>query len=684
MKVLSKRAQYAALVSLILSIIFFWIVWFLGRWSGFIAVSAASFLILGSALIWAVLVTQFYARSLAEQEKLDMTQLKGDERTSAIFRQQQEQSGLFAVAQRRLGIFEKWFLPAFSLIIAAYQIGISLLLLKTIPGEPPETQQPLICGVYMVVVAFVSFLLCRYTTGMSRQKEWKALRAGGSFMLAVTLVSLAEAVALVLAHWQFFTAINLTVWIVPAFLLILGIETALNFVLDVYRPRLADQYHRSSFDSRFLGFINEPGEMLHTVAGAIDYQFGFKVSQTWFYKLLAKAILPLAIFAVIIVYSLSCLVVIDPQQQVVIERLGNPFDAEGNIRLTGPGLRLKLPWPFDVARKYPTEKLMQLYIGYEPDIDEKTGLEKSSPRFWKVSHYKEEYPLLVAAEVVDTQVAGERIPAVGIINAAVPVQYRIKDLYLYLYKHSEPDKLLESICYSELTRFAAGAKIDLGYDIDIERSLFGPGKARAMERLTKNIQQAADEQQLGVEIVFVGLQGIHPLPKVAPVYQDTVAAVQKKQTAVLKAIAETNESLSKLTGSVTAANELSSLAAQYKAAEESGDTEELKLVGEKLDRAFARAEGKIFQTLRDAQSYAFEKSTLAKATGERFDSQLKAFRAAPRIYPHQQRLLVLEDALRNIRKFIIVPDFHNSEVIIIDMTEKLTPDLYDIGLQENP
>ncbi len=107
----SKRAEHVALISLILSVIFFGIAFFVGRGSGFFAVSALSWLILAAALVWFVLFIQFHQRSLAEQEKLDMSQLAAGTKDAAIFEDKGEHATLFAVAQRRLGILEKWFIP---------------------------------------------------------------------------------------------------------------------------------------------------------------------------------------------------------------------------------------------------------------------------------------------------------------------------------------------------------------------------------------------------------------------------------------------------------------------------------------------------------------------------------------------------------------------------------------------
>src|SRR4030042_6335750 len=114
MTISSKRAEYVAIASLILSVMFFGIVFFVGRWSGFFAVSAISWLILSAALIWFVLVIQFHQRVLAEQEKLDMSQLAESKHDSTIFQAGGERAVMFAVAARRLALLEKWFIPIFS------------------------------------------------------------------------------------------------------------------------------------------------------------------------------------------------------------------------------------------------------------------------------------------------------------------------------------------------------------------------------------------------------------------------------------------------------------------------------------------------------------------------------------------------------------------------------------------
>jgi hypothetical protein len=127
------------------------------------------------------------------------------------------------------------------------------------------------------------------------------------------------------------------------------------------------------------------------------------------------------------------------------------------------------------------------------------------------------------------------------------------------------------------------------------------------------------------------------------------------------------------------ADKLYSLAAEYQLAKGKNQTAKIKNLGSNLDTAFAEAKGEIFTTLRQAQSHAFEKTALARAAGERFASQLKAYNAAKEIYIRQQRLAMFEEALDNIRKFVVAADTNDTQVFIVDVKEKLTPSLYDIG-----
>jgi len=679
MNISSKRAEYVALTGLVLSIIFFVAGCVIGAGSRAFAVWALSWQILAGALIWLVLMIVFHQRSLAEQEKLDMMQLARTKEGDTIFQGAAEQAELFAVAQRRLVILERWFIPIFAILIACYEIVVGFYLLgKASEGVARQLNHPQLAAVFMVAIAFISFLISRYAGGMSTQEQWKPLRAGGSYLLGTAILSFALAVGLALAQFKFNIGMTVLGWAIPVLLIVLGVEGGLNVVLDIYRPRIPGQYSRSAFDSRLLGMISEPGGILRTFASAIDYQFGFEVSQTWFYRLLEKAIIPLVLFSIGTLYLLSCVVVVGPGQEALIEHLGS-FE-----EVVGPGIWAKLPWPFDKAYKYSTRQIQQINIGFVEEAESERAERK--PIFWGEKHYKEEYNLLVAAEAEGRKGQEGAVP-VSLVRVAVPVQYRIKDLESYVYSHSEAKRVLEAICYRELMRLAASAKIEpseaargVGDGEGDKQSLLSAGRKAAAQYLAGRIQNEADEAELGVEIVFVGLQGVHPPTEIAKDYEEVIGSVQKKQASILNSLAERNKILTTLSGSIDQANQLYELAHEFQRAKESGDPATIARLSEQINTDFARAQGDIFKALSEAGSYAFERATLAKATGERFRDQVLAYRASPQIYLREQRLAMLEEALEKVRKYVVVAEGEDMQVYIIDLQEQLTPSLYDLPL----
>ncbi|HQG48626.1 MAG TPA: hypothetical protein PK373_06015, partial [Sedimentisphaerales bacterium] len=130
---------------------------------------------------------------------------------------------------------------------------------------------------------------------------------------------------------------------------------------------------------------------------------------------------------------------------------------------------------------------------------------------------------------------------------------------------------------------------------------------------------------------------------------------------------------------------LAALASQYQEAQRKGLSEEVKRLGEQFDAALLNeSRGDIFRILSEAQSYRFRQATLAEATGKRFAGQIQAYCASPEIYKCEQRAVVLEEAMKNIRKYVVAGDPKDRQVIIMELQEKLDTSLLSefAGVQE--
>jgi len=94
-----------------------------------------------------------------------------------------------------------------------------------------------------------------------------------------------------------------------------GIETVLNLILEIYRPRVRGKAGRPLYESRLVGLLGQPEGLITTAAEALDYQFGFKVSETWFYRTLRERVLAMFIGLQILALVLSTMVtIIEPER----------------------------------------------------------------------------------------------------------------------------------------------------------------------------------------------------------------------------------------------------------------------------------------------------------------------------------------------------------------------------------
>src|SRR6185503_7680178 len=121
-----------------------------------------------------------------------------------------------------------------------------------------------------------------------------------------------------------------------------ALETMVNLVLEIYRPRVKGQQARLLYESRLVGLLSQPEGLITTAAQALDYQFGFKVSDTWFYKFLERALGWLILLQVVVLLLSTSIIFIEPGEQGILERFGKPVDSRHVLQ---PGAHLKLPWP---------------------------------------------------------------------------------------------------------------------------------------------------------------------------------------------------------------------------------------------------------------------------------------------------------------------------------------------------
>jgi len=563
----------------------------LASWTGAESARSAAYFLAGGTALWLVAALLLYCRQLEAQEAVELAELAGQQGEGSIFAQSAESAARPAAARRRF--VDRRVVPIFALVWALYLAGTSLLMLRSLEALRRGTMPPVAAigagAMLTVLIGFVAFLFSRYATGMSAAAEWRPLRAGAAWLLAGAAGIGAAAVALGAAAWGHRSVDLAAAYVLPAAQMVLAVEALVSVVLDVYRPRVPGQEDRLSFDSRLLGLLAEPGRAGHSIAETLNYQFGFQVSRSWFYRLVSKAAVPLAAFGVAVLVAMSSLVIVHQGSRCVVLRWGRRNDAA----LLGPGLHVKWPWPVETAEQFDVGELREAMLGVG-EQREPVVVNGREIQLWTMSHGRyQELDFVVAipshgagaaapdgaAQGADPNAGaaggGEEAakpPPVNLIKLVVSVQYQVADVDKFGYRFTDAAKLLECAACREMVRYCASATLAdeiPGAAADRPQAIMTSGWAKAAAALGQRIGRAVgpDGLDLGVQIVRVTITAVHPPPEAAPAFEEVLAAERARDQLRYEATGEADRTLSAVAGEPVGALELATAIKELEALE---------------------------------------------------------------------------------------------------------------------
>jgi membrane protease subunit HflK len=518
--------------------------------------------------IWFIALLVYRQHELAALEALDLEELRREKRATgggeALFDEQGGGGIGFLVAKNRLEWMQRWLVPVFALVVGAALLSAAAwgwwrIYAFTTRLHAQNDDWPAVQGVEfgLIIVAVITllvFLISRYASGLARHSDSKLLRACGSYGYGVAIVGFAILVAFGAQIYQrVYSWEHYVAWAIPIIMGVLGLETLLNFIFDIYRPRSPGTEPRAAFDSRLLGLLAEPGGIAHGLAEAMNYQFGFQVSQTWFYQLLQRTLIPLVLVAAVAIWLLTTIIVVDPNERAIVERWGEQIAPDQPL---GPGFHLKAPWPIEVAYKYDTGRLHQFALGYkvgDTPLDEQDGkpIDHSKPivEQWSDAKHagREHFNFVVPPP---SNLDGIRVPGVpgtdkrapvNIIRMEVFVQYRIDAARLidFTRANSDPHLAVRDVAWDEIGRLSAALSVD---------ELMNNPREKLMAGLFDRVVKRCDELRLGLKIDYVGLTNIHPDSNAATAFRKVVTARQEKITEIRKARVDEAKILAEVAG----------------------------------------------------------------------------------------------------------------------------------------
>lgn len=610
-----RKAVWSALLGMILQLLMGGLILLVSGWSGSSACLSLGLFTVVTAFIWGLAFLHTRQQRLAEEEERELSET---EKRGALFEGQDLGTLSAKAGLRRL---ELYLLPAIAVIVALLLVIVAGRLYAKWGRDAAGT----ITNFFMpgaLVFGFGAVMLFygMYVKGMTSVAGWRLLRAGSSAMLFAAFASLVTSVTVILGYLGVPAVEKAVAWVIGGIIGLTGLDLILSMIGNLFVPRSPGAEILPPYHSRLLDIITSPGDILKTVADMVDYQFGFRVSETWFYGFLEKAIIPLVVFWILTLYAFTCVVVVGTEEQAVLERFGRPYP-----EVLDSGLHFKLPWPVDIAHKFPAKAVQTITIGYKDEIEGQPAIT------WTEEHYREEDIFLVATREQGRRSGGEdgtEYVPVSFVTAAIKIHYRVTDLHRYLYRKANPVDFMTDIAYREVVKFLGSIDIQ---DLLMEKRLI------LADKLKGNIQKVLGDAGTGVEVFYLGFESAHPPVETGEAYESIMKALEEKHTSVLRAETYTNEVIHKALADAYTLNE-------------------------------------------EAKAYKYRRTKISEADAERFLMRMKPYNISPSVFKMRKSMDTLESAVRNIRKYIRSSGIRTTT--ILNLEDKLEFGVGDIDLEE--
>jgi membrane protease subunit HflK len=210
--------------------------------------------------------------------------------------------------------------------------------------------------------------------------------------------------------------------------------------------------------------------------------------------------LKFAIPVLLILWLLTGIYIIDPDEQGVVRRFGRV------VRITEPGPHYRLPTPIEKVNKPKIQQVRRLEIGFQT-------IDPGPPARYKF--HPEESLMLTGDE--------------QIIDAQIIVQYKIKDAadYLFNVRNLEGSEGTIKDAAEVALRQVVGKR-------PIDDVLIGE-KLQVEIDIRELLQEIVDGYESGVRITEVKLQTVQPPKEVAASFSDVVSAKEDKEKMIQEA-----------------------------------------------------------------------------------------------------------------------------------------------------
>ena len=281
---------------------------------------------------------------------------------------------------------------------------------------------------------------------------------------------------------------------------------------------------------------------------------------------------------VVVVAGLSTLYQVQPEEVGVVLRFGR------YIGTTEPGLRVKLPF-VDEVRKVPVQRQLKQEFGFQTT----------------------EAGVRTVYAPTSQDLEAETIMLTGDLNVAVVewiVQYRVSDPYEYLFKVRNLDATFHAMNEAVMREVVGDRTVT---------EVLTVGRQGIEVEVEAQLQELANQYEMGITIDQVVLQDVNPPTPVRPSWDEVSQAQQQRDRLINEARGEYN-------------------------------------------RVIPRARGEAQQTVLQAEGYALDRVNRAQGNAVRFTAVYDEYRRAPDVTRRRLYLETMQRILPRVGRKLIVDE----------------------------
>ena len=367
-------------------------------------------------------------------------------------------------------------------------------------ARPLAEEAPVYWQLALLVIAFVVTIvmdkLCKYAATDDRFAAMLLRNARAFFTIArLLLVLLTACLALQLLNIYDFRAKAVTL------ITILFYYTVCLLLFSLAVRAFRKELPTAPGMVILLPFFNADIQEL-AIIPFLEQNTGITLRNLWSIRYLSN-LMPYTVVAAAALFWLATgLVYVQSHQEAAVYRFGVLQDET----LT-PGLHMTLPRPLDNVVLYDTDRMNTITIGYISA--------EHSDNIWTAAN-GQEYKLLLGS--------GNELVSINL-----RVEYRIKDLNLYLSTSASPEQILEACAYKLVA--------DRTMDTDLA-TLLSTDRETFTRAFLADLSAELETLNTGLELVGIIMESIHPPVEVSPTYQQFLGAEIDAEKIILNAQAE--------------------------------------------------------------------------------------------------------------------------------------------------